>query len=414
MQGRFIFQKKPNKSLISIIIGMYPLLAVYISPIPHLDLGGFLLVLYIIYSVAGKNGYRFWVRKECKVNPWYFYVFGMTIMSLFLQLFVPLPYNLSISTVLLRYFKYLLLMGGLILCIRRRDLHIEDCIWAVRGVVHFSFYMVVIQQMVYFLTGHKISNILLYVSMHEEYIGAGRVTNGIFRPSALFYEPSHLAQYCLIYLVYVLFREKKNINIKELAYVAITILLTGSGIGLIVMAALVALWAFSFSSYSQKKMIITMLMIIAGVRLLFTNFVQAILVRIFTANVEFGGNAVAARIGFGYGKWMELPIMYKLIGTGFGNLATGGYMNGMECMLNATGIIGCLFFLFMLYKTGRKAARWQRMLLLTYFVLLLGSSLFNVNYFVIFLTLGGCVFGARQDNTEDISDYRIKTNTHYC
>lgn len=106
------------------------------------------------------------------------------------------------------------------------------------------------------------------------------VSNGLFRPSAFFLEPSHFAAYSVIALGIVLFEWKSN---KISAFLSVAIVLSTSGLGI---AATLLLWGIkacqSLSSSNRKKIINALLSCLAAL--------LAIIVLYFT--VDFVHQAV--------------------------------------------------------------------------------------------------------------------------
>lgn len=373
----------------SYLIGAFPLFVVYTSPIPGFDFATFLLMLYIVYSIIVAGRIR--IAHRIPMTWWFLCVTLMSIVSFNLQVVISVEFPVNIGAEIPRFGKYLLFIGSVIVLANNGKFSTEECLRAVRLIVHISFWIIIVQQGVWICFGYEVTNPLMVLFHHPEYIQSARISGSFFRPAALFYEPSHLSQYCLIYLCFVLFRDDKELEISELFKTLLTILLTGSGIGIMGAFAMMAYWAITERKMTVKRLMILIVGVLAVLYLLNTDYVRFVLARIFTENREYGGNAVVARWGKGIDFWLELPVIYKVIGTGFGNMNPSGYVNGFGCMLNGTGLVGTFAFYVMVYATIRKCEfRWKKLLLLSYVVLLFGSSIFYVNDFVIYLLLSGC------------------------
>ncbi|MCM1342934.1 MAG: hypothetical protein NC305_12640 [Lachnospiraceae bacterium] len=396
--------KIDSTKMFSYLIGAFPLLTVYTSPLPGFDLATFLLMIFMIYQAAVVGKIR--VADRIPMAWWFLYVALMSGISFLVQMVIPAGFPVSMGAEIPRFCKFLLFIGGVTVLAYAGRFSIEECLKAVRAIVHLSFWIVILQQGVWLIFRYEITNPLMILYHHPEYMQAARVSGSFLRPAALFYEPSHLSQYCLIYLCFVLFGYKERLQMPELIKTLLTIFLTGSGIGIMGAAAMVAYWALTSRRMTIKRLMIIVGGLVAVACILNTDYFQFVLARIFTKNIAYGGNAVVARWGKGIDFWLELPAIYKLIGTGFGNVNPSGYINGFGCMLNGTGLMGTAVFYAMVCATIRRCgSRWRKLLLLSYVVLMFGSSNFYVNDFVIYLLMSGCYMSTGIRNRVRSAEY---------
>ena len=135
--------------------------------------------------------------------------------------------------------------------------------------------------------------------INEEYQNAYvfRDDGGLYRPSALFLEPSHFSQYCIFALISALFPLTGKANMKRALTIAAGCILTTSGMGIALTFGVLA-WYVVLNRQSINKKILTigkwLIVLVVGVLILSrTTFFQTAMQRIFSS-VD-GYNAVSGR-----------------------------------------------------------------------------------------------------------------------
>ena len=194
---------------------------------------------------------------------------------------------------------------------------------------------------------------LIYEEYQESYVF--RPLSGLYRPSALFLEPSHFSQYCIYALISVLFPVKGRPNMKKAAAIGLGCILTTSGMGIALTVGVFG-WYLLFNRQNTGKKIIEIVKwipvaLLALAILSQTAFFQTALQRVFST-VE-GYNALSgrthnwddaigtmrgSRLWFGYGDSYN----YKFYLTG---LADTIYKYGIVCV-----ILEGICFLYLLAK----------------------------------------------------------------
>ena len=183
-----------------------------------------------------------------------------------------------------------------------------------------------------------IPRFLIYEEYQNSYVF--REFSGLFRPSALFLEPSHFSQYCIFALISALFpAEGKSPDIKKAIAIGAGCILTTSGMGIALTAGVFGWYAFLNRQRIDKKIVnilrlIPVLMI--GLLILSrTSFFQTALQRIFST-VE-GYNAIAGRTH----NWDDaIGTMHgKLLWFGYGDSKTYGlYLTGLADTIYKYGV----------------------------------------------------------------------------
>ena len=246
-----------------------------------------------------------------------------------------------------------------------------------------------IQQLLYLGWGIVVYNPFTNVAMVDQYqMDKYSMVAGfhLFRPSALFLEPSHLAQYFFVYLCYVLYQEKNELVLgRELFITALGILCSGSGMGVLMLIALVAVWGVWRMQFNLvKTFFLSFLILIGFIVLMSTSFMQSVFSRVFTDNVEYGGNAIQARIGDGYSLYEDLGLVNKIFGAGFGNVPSF-FLNGIAYMLNTVGVMGIVIMLLSILHIYVRAQLWAKWVLVVYVVMTAAAQMFSTDAIVYYI-----------------------------
>lgn len=262
--------------LFSALLAVFPLLSVYRSGIPGVDLGTVLLLLFCVFSLST-------VIYRNDVNPLLFYILAVTP----LVLLGSSDYEVSITIILLRYAKMVVSLAIVFLFGYFQKYYDEEKVFLwMRQVVYVSCAFVVLQRICY-LFGMTLQNPLIRFASYEGYTDGYRMMSGsIFRPSAFFLEPSHLAVYGLFFLIFALFQKD---DLKDAVIVSLSILCTGSGIGLVMTALVFVIYCLlRFRKHFVRTLgLVTGGAIMAG-WMLTLPFFQQVILRFTTENTVGG------------------------------------------------------------------------------------------------------------------------------
>ena len=136
--------------------------------------------------------------------------------------------------------------------------------------------------------------------LHEQFreSGAFKPIEGLYRPTSLFLEPAHYAQYCCFSLISALFpADNGKPDLKKAALISLGIILTTSGMGILLTFGIL-LWYTAFNRWKKGSAIIKILKwipaVIVGVLILLAfPFFRTALTRVFG---QFNGyNAIRGR-----------------------------------------------------------------------------------------------------------------------
>lgn len=234
---------------------------------------------------------------------------------------------------------------------------------------------------------------------------------GYFRAYGVFMEPAYAANFLLPGFAFALFGwiKKHNTDYKALFLISIAIILTTSLQGILVAVAtafIYVIWIIlphKVKPVSLREIlgvfIIIFVLAIAFVALNIFGVLDIALVRlgnIYSTLVEGGSGSIALRLFRGWSVFIALPLLFKLIGTGYGNIAnfvdeydiTTKYdsyaqtitamesTDGVSSILIFTGVIGFIIFCKWIIILFNKVNVVSRIILLQFILLLLSGTAF--------------------------------------
>ena len=384
--------------VVSVVFALAPVFLSYKSPIPEVDFFSFMIIiLWFIHIISGKKIIAY---EKNYLLPLLLYVIVLSPICILHYSGNPVYPSTSLS--IFRLLKYLLLCTMVSFTLID-DFDIEYGLKVMKVFVYLTTIIVVFQQ-VAFSYGVIVRNPLLSIAINEAYNMDSytmELRNGLFRPSALFLEPSHLSQYFIIFLVYSLLSVK--ISFIDAFVASVGLMATGSGMGVFLIILVFSIMILlNIKRHPVGTIMMLFLFLIICAYLYNTDFFQLILYRILDGS-ETGGNAIEARSGAGYRFFMEGNLIEQLFGHGFGNVPLDMYINGAEYSLISIGFVGVIIlFIVSIRIMMRQPNRWQKMVWLFYVILLFAAQLFSVSmlYYYVFAV-------KHQPITESIQDQNV-------
>lgn len=227
------------------------------------------------------------------------------------------------------------------------------------GIVHVSIIasvLVIAQQVVHIVSGGHIPlfiGSLLTDGMYEKYRLAliTGMSNGMYRPSAFFLEPSHFTQYCMIGLGSSLFH-KQNFRIPLL--ITLGILATTSGMGVVTVFFLWLWWGLNNKKTTMNgsfflRVFAIFLSLIIGYFILDNISITHNAIARFTVDSNVADNAITGRLFWWDTYFGNASFSDYIEGYGLESLPDEKYFTGFMKQLYCYGIIGIsLLFVFLI------------------------------------------------------------------
>jgi len=396
--------------LFTLMIIISPILKQYISGIPGVTLADITLGVASLFLLL-KSRFRFSFQK---VQPlMLFWFFGITI-SLF-SLMVQQSLNFEIISRIIRYSFYVFLI---IVSSKHFQLNYALKIFKYLTVI-ISIYIIT-QTLTYNLLEIILPFKILPIPLARniDIVDLKQMASAYYlRPPGIFVEPGYAAQFLLPGLVFSLYGwfEKEKEDIKSVLLIFTALILSTSSLGIFLGALAIGIYLVTLIVSNKSYVglfrifIIIPIIIVIVVLLLNLDIVQISINKV-TGEVRAGGS-VALRIYRGYAIFFQLPLLYKLIGVGHGNLGNfviensvitkydsnnmtdtaADYVNGISAVALYYGIIGIVILFYLYINIIKKTKGVFRLIAIIYIALnLVEGAIFNITalYYLSFIYSG--------------------------
>lgn len=328
-----------SDNLFHLCISLLPILYIIKVPILNISLGTVILIAYVprslLYVITR-------IKKKTRIKVFVFFVFYVYLI---------LRSDGNISRIILCIASFVILYGDMKGLIKASKIRKIIEVFAIINVC-----LLLIQVVGYYVLHIRVQYIprsLIYEEYQNSYVF--RDDGGLYRPSALFLEPSHFSQYCIFALISSFFPLRGKANLKKALAIAGGCILTTSGMGIALTFGVVAWYIIlNKQNINMKILTISMSIVLLGIGLLVLSrmsFFQTALQRIFSS-VD-GYNAISGRThnwddAIGQMKGMTLLFGYgdsKTYQWYLTGLADTIYKYGLTCV-----VLEAMCFMHLLIK----------------------------------------------------------------
>lgn len=273
--------------------------------------------------------------------------------------------------------------------------------------------MVIISTMYLYMQAFcaRILNVILWAYIPNlvkkySYVQDIQITDpAAFRPSALFYEPSHYFIFVYVALIFYMFQEQKcrAKNILCAMFVSGGVVLSTTSMGILFVGIIWGIWCVwqIYRAYMNKRVdglfIVTgMSGIVAICIALNSSRIMNALIRVFDTEYE-GGNAIEGR-GMGYYEILQMPLKNFVFGYGYGNVENNYYPSVAFNFL-CLGLVGSILILCIYFKIySMLSLREEKIAFIAYVVLCFYGEIFMSFYLLFFMSI--FANGGRRENGE--------------
>lgn len=359
------------KKIVSLLIPLLPILSIYKSPIPKVDLSTFIIcIIFALIIIKTKNDKSKLIIKKSPLNLLLLYCFY--IIASFSICLMKTSLSSELLTVIFRIGKMVLFTIFIVVCINHKIFDYKYSFSIYKKIILASCFMIIFQTIAFYFFKKNIYGVLMPLILQGDYhyIEYDMIKlQYLYRPCAFFLEPSNMTSYFSFFLAILLSKKPNRNDILLSVFVTISMLLTTSGQAYLYGGLLWGIFLFSLMRKKiTKKTILVLLIVflllpIAINKLYNTEIVFKSLQRIVDGSAS-GGNAVIGRIST-LSYYQNLPIINKVFGVGYGNPVPNVYLSSLTYTLYCTGVIGSiivlLFFISLLknYKKRNAVLYWM-------------------------------------------------------
>lgn len=389
----------------------------YNSIIPGITLGELILVLACCI-VSIKNSFKIYVRRTRSVVSFFILGIVLTVVSIMISdcEFLAVS-STKIITRWIRYMSYI--FGMVVMCdnFYKKDLSMK----LYQNVCLVISLYTILQTVLYFGVGYilptKILPLPFAMERDADFI-VNLAHNYYFRAFGPFVEPSLLAKFLLPGFALSLSgwgKAKNNdFGMVILIFVAISCSTSVQGIVICMISFIIYIIYVKDIKWTLLKKVIGIVCFFMIIVLLMRyGILETPLDRVSSISIKDSqGDSGGMRLFRGYAVWLKLPILYKLIGIGYGNVANfviqnniitvfdsvfsnsvaeADYVNGMSLLLLSSGGLGLPFILKWFIYTWKNVSFTSRILIIQLILLMASGpsfiSLMGV-FYTYFILLG--------------------------
>lgn len=374
-----------SKLLFSILVAVYPIFIRYASLIPYITLAETGLLAFWVFHMFKAHG-------RIKIYA------ATTLLCAFLLIDVVMalvgnsaidPVD-SAGTALRLIFLYASIA---ILSQEYFDFEIGYKAFRIVGFI-LSVYAII--QTVAAFTGRYLSTYLPFLPI----MGTQNIDNDIlyrasygiqFRPCSLLNEPSDLAVYLILVIFLLLFYRRGKRETAIAIFHTLVCFISRSSTGIILCLLIWCLYFARFRSLNKSQIVNRMVGMVAGAVgatfvLIRTGIWQYFVDRTFQGNLSIGGLSTSTRF-YAIQKMFESSGTLKGLLFGAGLATTEDYLPGFARIFYCMGLLGLIVFFVYLIAAYRKGSQRQKLLLVLFAFLNIGTEIILGRYAMVYLSV---------------------------
>lgn len=378
-------KKNRLNEISAVFIVLLPLLSIYKSPLAFLDLGSLIMLILfpVLFCVTRK---RTSFKMPVDIRLWIVYLVYMTAVTVLAYVFGEAYTSAVFYT--MRMIKNIIYIAFTLYVAGKQVFNVQLARRTYHTVIWIATAYIFVQYALFHLFHYGLAGYIPVLIQAESYRSrVETIAAGVyFRPTSLFYEPSHYAAYVLMGIILYLFYSDNTFrNVIRAAVITLGIFVSTSGQGIVLSLMIWGIWLLKQFRYISRHM--------QTVKVLMLLFVFALIYyMLFTpSGMEIIGrwmpkpgqvSAVETR-SEGFRALKEMPGVAWILGNGYGNIP-GGYFSSWAFNFWCFGIIGTSVIVLIYLECWMKSA--QKCIVFINAVLCIFSTAFMGIYFVFYFT----------------------------
>lgn len=364
-----------NKVFTFLII-FFPIFSVYSSGFSNISVADLLMIILFPFFYLKVSKLKFNMNLP-------FFIIIIFILYLLLSSALLIFYGSNVG--ILSTIRYILYLIMLVFSFKLFNLQYgikllkyTTVIVSIIVIIQFTYFIIFGSTLPWYIPGLNIMDEKFILRESSEYYLT------FYRPTGVFLEPTHFAQFAVVYLVYLLFNNSSEKNYISLFLIIIAIICCGSSLGIVYLAFVGVFWLIKMFVYkiSPIKIIIILIFLTIMISTItqvdyFMNSIN----RIFTSE---GFNGVAVGYRFDSLNFF-IDSQQSVINWVFGNGRSSEeiYFTGIFYFLFTNGILGTILYLLLIFVGLITYRGFKWWLLLSALFLSIGSE-FIVNFGILF------------------------------
>lgn len=372
-------------NLFSGFLALMPIIGIYASPIPGLNIAEICILLFwIAFIIKGK------ITVDKKFSSVLLGFVIYIILSLILVYFI----KTASSDVLFRTIRFSLYYLTVVFW-TEKYLNFELFWKWMRIVVYAAVVFIIIQYAFYYLQGRIVLGFIPGLKIYQDIY---QMTDWVskysvyFRASAFFLEPAHLCQFFFLYLAYSLLNEK-SVSLKDSFFASAGIILSTSGQGLVIGSIIWGIYLITSlfkegRKVSRKRIVFTSLssfaIIAIAIRVSQTAVFQNTVFRLLNTGEQ---SSSYARLNVYSYAFKDLPLFDLVFGKGFGSVPSESvFVPGLAYILYGAGIIGIVIISVLIIRAFSFGSVLGKTITMVFVILLVIASTFMSLIGILYLT----------------------------
>ena len=350
------------RKLNSILLGLLPVIMIYRVPFTGFGLSTLMVAYLALFSILGLFENNGKMIIEWSLSAFFLYIILRNIGNGLFSVFYLLA--------------FIVILGA-----RHGTFKIKITMLTIEYVSLFISLIVIVQTIAHYVFGINLQTLYSAVVL-DEYRGilGYSINRGIFRPSGLFLEPAHFAQYAIIALL--LNMRKEKLSAGRLIILSAAILCSTSGIGILLMIAAYGYLLLIRTKETEKRkrlqyfLIFGVGMLIVGIIVSQVPIIQSAVNRIFGQD-DTGYNAIAGRSVHWEATVQQLSGINIFFGVGPKDYRVKGFITGLNEIIYYYGYVGLGIMAVAIIDSMIKRFKdrsWNAVICIVYIALLAASD----------------------------------------
>lgn len=375
------------KSCFTWFLAFVPIITIYASPIPGLTIAEVILVGFWAVLLLNRGELKFKLNTTESAMLWFvgFVYFSFVLSSL-------IKGNLNEAAVIrMIRFTFYYISGALLI---RRLVDYEYLFSLIMKIGKFATAFLGLQYLSFYGAHYILRGVIPFLPLYYDEYSRGNYAqaySSFFRPTSVFLEPAHYAQFMVIAICIALWYKK---DVLLAGIFSLGLIFSTSGQGLVIG---VAIWIMFFVSKIfqrnkaiKKKTVIVAILCAVILPIILnclwnTNIVQMNIKRL-TSTGE--ASAKYARMGVLQVIVDDMSGITAWIGNGFGNVIEGNWTTpGIGYVLYGSGIIGLLLLCNYLFQAWMKGSSLARVAVIVFFLTFLEAGTFMHIQIILYMAI---------------------------